>query len=146
MHDFRVFSIFSLSRFRTPFWTHFGHHFGSSLAPMLAESCLGTRLGAPKSELRALWFGPGGLQELSERPPRGLQAAKTTPRALQEASGSILEPFWSYSGSYLGAIWEPFWSHWGIILDSMDGRGHMMTRTSADDRRTSADDYTDVGT
>ena len=75
---------------------------------MIAENCLGTRLGAPKSELRALWFGPGGLQELSERPPRGLQAAKTTPRALQEASGSILEPFGSHFGNHPGAILDQF--------------------------------------
>ena len=83
-----------------------GLPFGSALAPKIAETCLEIPLGAPKSRSKDLFFGPGGLQERSKRPPRGLQAAKIAPRALQEALGSILEPFWNHLGSHPGAtIW-----------------------------------------
>ena len=66
-----------------------GLSFGSALAPKIAETCLEIPLGAPKSLSKDLFPGPGGPQGRSKRFPRGLQAAKTAPRALQEASGSI---------------------------------------------------------
>ena len=85
-----------------------GLRFGSLLAPKIAETSLEIPLGALKGRSKDLFFGPGGLQERSKRPPRGRQPAKTTPRALQGASGSILESFWSHSGSHPGAILESF--------------------------------------
>ena len=59
-----------------------GLPFGSALAPKIAETSLEIPLGAPNSRSKDLFFGPGGLQERSKRPPRGLQAAKIAPRAL----------------------------------------------------------------
>ena len=52
-----------------------------------------------------------------KRSPRDLQVAKTAPRALQEAPGSILEPFGNHLGVDFRVVLEPF----------------------------EADDYTDVG-
>ena len=83
-----------------------GLSFGSALAPKIAETCLEIPLGALKRCSKDLFFGPGGLQERSTRPSRGLQAAKTAPRAPLEASGSILQLFWSHSGSHPGVILE----------------------------------------
>ena len=85
-----------------------GLPFGSALAPKIAETSLEIPLGALKGRSKDLFFGPGGLQERSKRLPRGPQPARTAPRALQEASGSILEPFGSHLGSYFGAILEQF--------------------------------------
>ena len=72
-----------------------GLPFGRLSAPKIVETSLEISLGAPKGRSKDLFFGPGGLQERSKRPPRGLQAARTARRALQEASGSIWEPFWT---------------------------------------------------
>ena len=101
---------------------------------MIAENCLGARLGALQSRSRALRFGLGGLQEPPKRPPRGLQAAKTAPRALQEAGGSILEliwePFWSIFWSDFGAMLQQFRSYFGDYKDvgrCMHGRRQMIT-------------------
>ena len=99
--------------------------FGRFLAPKIAETCLEIPLGAPKSRSKDLLFGPGGIQGRSKRPPRGLQAARTAPRALKKASGSILEQFGNDVGSHPGAILEQFGDKF--------------------DYRTKADDYTDVG-
>ena len=83
----------------------------------MAETCLGIPLGAAKSRSRLLLGAPRGVQERPKRLPRDLQAAKTTPRALQEAPGSILEPFGDVLGVDFRAVLEPL----------------------------EADDYTDVG-
>ena len=107
-----------------------GLRFGSFLAPKIAETCLEIPLGAPKSRSKDLFFGPGGLQERSKRPPRGLQAAKTAPRALQEAGGSILEPIWEPCWSDFGAMLQQFRSYFGDYKDvgrCMHGRRQMIT-------------------
>ena len=82
--------------------------FGRVLALKITETSLGIPLGRPESRSMDLFFGPGGLQERSKRLPQGLQVAKTAPRALQEASGSIVKPFWSHLGSHPGAFWDKF--------------------------------------
>ena len=59
--------------------------FRSLLAPKMAETGLGNRLGPAKSRSRALCFGLGGFQERSKRPPRAVQeASKSSSRGLQE--------------------------------------------------------------
>ena len=75
------------------FGTLLGSILGAFAPHMIAESCLGSRLGALKSRSRALFVGPGGFQEPSKTPPRGPKAAKTAPRALQQAPGSMLGGF-----------------------------------------------------
>ena len=93
--NFCDFAFFNQDSIWDPILDPPGLRFGSFLAPKIAETCLEIPLGAPKSRSKDLFFGPGGLQGRSKRPPRGLQPAKTAPRALQEASGSILELFWT---------------------------------------------------
>ena len=102
---FRDFAFFNLDPIGNTILDLPGLPFWSALAPKIVETSLEIPLGAPKSRSKDLFFGPGGLQERSKRPPRGLQPARTAPRALQEASGSILEPFGSHSGSHFGTIW-----------------------------------------
>ena len=111
------FAIFSPSRLRTSIWDPFGFFFGTHLAPKIVETSLQGPLGPAKSRFRLVLFGPEGFQERSKRPPRDLQAAKTAPRGLQEAPGSILEPFWNHFGV-----------DFRIVLKALE-----------------ADDYTDVG-
>ena len=97
--DFAFFNPDSIS---DPILNPPGLRLGSLLAPKIAETCLEIPLGAPKSRSKDLFFGPGGLQGRSKRPPRGLQPAKTAPRALQEAP--ILQPFWSPFSNIFDAI------------------------------------------
>ena len=94
----------------------FGHPFWSLLATKMAETCLEIPLGTPKSRSRDVFFGPGGLQERSKRLPRGIQAAKTAPRALQEAPGSILELYWISFGLILVLICSKFETFWELFL------------------------------
>ena len=112
------FAVFSSSRLRDPILDAPGLRFGSLLAPGLAETSLLGGLGPSKGRFAITFFGSGGLQERSERLPRGLQAAKTAPRALQEASGSILEQFWSHLGTILESFWKHFWTSLGVAVCS----------------------------
>ena len=75
--------LLSLSRLRDPILELPGPRFRSFLAFKTAETSLGIPFGALQSRSRVLFFGSGSLQEPSKTPPRGLQAAKTAPRALQ---------------------------------------------------------------
>ena len=79
------------------------------MAPRHAETSL---LGASVQEPFPILVGggqrpPRALQERSKRPPRDLQAAKTGPRALQEALGSILGPFREHFRTDFGVVLEP---------------------------------------
>ena len=99
-HDFiknQGFAIFSLDRVRTLILDPPGFPFGTLLAPKIAESCLEIALGAPKSRSRALWIGPGGLQERPRRPTGGQNKGTVRATYSQEASkmgpGAILDRF-----------------------------------------------------
>ena len=98
--------------------------FGNLLAPKIAENCLEIALGAPKSRSRALWIGPGGLQEHPRRPTGGhskgtvratysQEASKMGPRAIEMDLETIVDRFcdtiWSRR-SILGALRAVFCS------------------------------------
>ena len=97
LRDIQGFAIFSLDRFRTLILDPPGLTFGTLLAPKIAENCLEIPLGAPKSRSRALWIGPGGLQERPRRPTGGQNKGTERATYSQEASkmgpGAILDRF-----------------------------------------------------
>ena len=128
---FRDFAFFNPDSIWDPILDPPGLRFGSFLGCKIAETSLGILLGALKSRSRALSSGLGGLQEPSKTPPRGLHAAKTAPRALQQAPGSILESFWSFLGSNPGAILESFWDKFDYtdVGRLLRGRRQMIART-----------------
>ena len=95
---FKEIAIFSSDRFWTSIWDPPGLRLGAHLAPRHAETDLPGALGPSKSRFQLCFFSSKSVQERSKRLLRDLQAAKRAPRALQEAPGSILEPFWSYLG------------------------------------------------
>ena len=75
--------------------------------------------GGPQHLSRSSPELSGALQEPSKRPPRGLQAAKTGPRAPQEAAGAIfgsmLGPCWSHFGAIVRLFGSSCWSHFAQI-------------------------------
>ena len=74
------------------------------MAPKIVENCLEIRLGAPKGRSRALWIGPGGVQERSKRPPGGKNKGKIRATIAKRLPSGLQDP----SGGHFGAILEPF--------------------------------------
>ena len=99
------FVVFSTSRFQDPFWDPPGLRFGSLLAPQMAETSLGIRLGSAKRPSRALCFVLGAFQERSKRPSGALQDASRRPRGENCDSRPRLEP-----------ILDPFWTSFWTLL------------------------------
>ena len=99
--------IFSSDRFRTSIWDPPGLFLGGYLTPKMAETSLQGALGPAKGRFQLLFFGLGGFQERSKSVPRDLQETPRLPRQLQEALGSILEPFWSNYRVHFRMVLEP---------------------------------------
>ena len=114
-YRFRGFGLLSSSRHQDPFLERSGLRFGSLLALKMAETSLGSPLGAAKSRSRVPffrpWSPPRALQDGSRSAPRCLQEAER----LQEASG---EPFCTR----LDPIWDQFWINFGAILELLSSR------------------------
>ena len=108
VYKFYDFTIFSLDHFRTSIWDLLGLHFGAMLAPSwpnLTPSWLQVGSKSASRGFRRVPRGfpaaPRGSKKRSKRPPGDLQLAKTAPRALKEAPGAVLEPFWLHFGCNL---------------------------------------------
>ena len=85
-------TVFSSTCLRDPILDPPGLRFGSLLALKMAETSLGSPLGAAKSRSRGLFFGPRAVQERSKRSPRPLQEASMRPRRSKKAPRGLWRP------------------------------------------------------
>ena len=128
-----AFSVTSPFLIRIRFWTILdlnldppGLHFGSLLAPKIAENSLPGGLGPSRSRSAIPFLGPGGVQERSKRPSGGQNKgteratrAKRPPRGVQDRFGThfgaILRRFWYLSGDILELLFKFFGASLALV-------------------------------